>query len=87
MSGRWSSAIFTTCPNHPQHQYVRTKASGLGAHTNRKVPSWDPEGGFKLIWGRLSFIFPTELSFSPDQNLYPSVLTAGIEGPIKMPGI
>ena len=25
-------------------------------------------GGFKLIWGRLPFIFPTELSFSSDQE-------------------
>ena len=57
------------------------KGFGLGGSTpNRKVPSWDPEGGFKLIWVRLSFIFPTGLSFSPDQNLYPPVLTAGIEG-------
>ena len=86
MSGRWSAAIFTTCPKQPavlpQYpiQYVRTKVSGLGVLPNRKVPSWDPVGGFKLIWGRFTFIFPTKLSFSPDQNLYPRVLTAGIEG-------
>ena len=70
----------------PRHHYphppiCENKGFGLGGSTpNRKVPSWDPEGGFKLIWVRLSFIFPTGLSFSGDQNLYPPVLTAGIEG-------
>ena len=84
MSGRWSAAIFTTCPKQPavlpQSNMWEQRSQGWGVLPNRKGPSWDPVGGFKLIWGRFTFIFPTKLSFSPDQNLYPRVLTAGIEG-------
>ena len=88
MSGRWSAAIFTTCPNLPRalpptptHRpttnmweqrfwgWGRSRATLLGLR-----------GGFKLIWGRLPFIFPTELSFSSDQEPLSLVLTAGIEG-------
>ena len=76
MSGRWSVAIFTTCPNHPPTlpppPICENKGFGVGsAPQSQKYPPGTHKGGFKLIWGKLSFIFPTELSFSPDQNLYP----------------
>ena len=83
MSGRWSVAIFTTCPNHPlppSPPICENKGFGVGGAPQSQGALLGPGGGFKLIWVSLSFIFPTELSFSPDQNLYPRVLTAGIEG-------
>ena len=90
MSGRWSVAIFTTCPNHPlppSPPICENKGFGVGGAPQSQGALLGPGGGFKLIWVSLSFIFPTELSFSPDQNLYPLLRLQELRVPIKMPGI